>query len=172
MAPPEAKWTIAPDSPLAADVTALLQRHLALMHAASPPESVHALPVAALAAPGISFFSIRDGQGALLGVGALSRIDARHCEIKSMHVAAEARGRGLARHLLAALLAQARRMGCDRVSLETGIGPVFEAARALYTAAGFTICPPFEGYGPDPNSVFMTLALPPADGAQTASAVP
>lgn len=172
MALPKTEWTIAPDSPLASDVSVLLQRHLALMHAASPPESVHALPIEALAAPGISFFSIRDGEGGLLGVGALSRIDAQHCEIKSMHVAAEARGRGLARHLLAALLTQARRIGYERVSLETGIEPVFEAARALYAAAGFAICPPFEGYGPDPNSVFMTLALPPADGAETNHAVP
>ena len=169
---PDRDWVIAPDSPLAPDVTALLHHHIALMHAASPPESVHALPVAALAAPGITFLSVRTQAGALLGVGALSPIDARHCEIKSMHIAAAARGQGLARHLLAALLRQARDQGFQRVSLETGIEPVFKAARALYTAAGFTTCPPFEGYGPDPNSVFMTLALDRPNDAQTGPAVP
>jgi putative acetyltransferase len=29
----------------------------------------------------------------------------------------------------------------------------------LYSKAGFTDCPPFEGYAPDPNSVFMTRTL-------------
>ena len=162
---------IAPDKPSAPDVSALLRVHLGLMHAASPPESVHALPVDALEAPGIAFYSLRDG-GALVGIGALARITARHCEIKSMHVRAERRDRGAARHLLEGLLAEARRLDYARVSLETGVEPVFAAARALYATAGFRICPPFAGYGPDPNSVFMTLALNPLDGAMSGSAVP
>ena len=35
----------------------------------------------------------------------------------------------------------------------------FAPARALYTGFGFTECPPFDAYKPDPNSVFMTLDL-------------
>jgi putative acetyltransferase len=45
------------------------------------------------------------------------------------------------------------------VSLETGVAPAFDAARALYTAAGFTTCPPFGAYRPDRHSTFLTLAL-------------
>jgi len=72
---------------------------------------------------------------------------------------AEARGRGLARVLLEHLLQQARGLGYQRLSLETGVEPVFAAARGLYEKAGFTECPPFEGYTLDPNSVFMTRTL-------------
>jgi putative acetyltransferase len=46
-----------------------------------------------------------------------------------------------------------------RVSLETGVVPVFDAARALYTGAGFTPCDLFGAYRPDRHSIFLTLAL-------------
>lgn len=150
--------TIHRDSPLAPEVLPLLQRHLDLMWASSPPESVHALDPAELAADGIAFFTLREGD-AVLGMGAVKRISPVHAEIKSMHVVAEARGRGLARVLLDHLLAEARALGYGRLSLETGVEDVFAPARALYATAGFAECPPFEGYVEDPNSVFMTLAL-------------
>lgn len=146
------------DSPLAPEVLPLLQRHLDLMHASSPPESVHALDPAELAGPGIAFFTLREGE-TVLGMGALKAIDAGHAEIKSMHVVAEARGRGLARQLLDRLLDEARAAGYSRLSLETGVEDVFAPARALYATAGFAPCPPFEGYVEDPNSLFMTRSL-------------
>ncbi|GGO25026.1 GCN5 family N-acetyltransferase [Gemmobacter aquaticus] len=146
------------DSPLSAEVLPLLRRHLDLMWASSPPESVHALDPSELAAPGIDFFTLREG-AAVLGMGAVKKIDADHAELKSMHIVAEARGRGLARVLLDHLMAQARARGYTRLSLETGVEDVFTPARALYAAAGFVQCPPFEGYHDDPNSFFMTLSL-------------
>lgn len=146
------------DTPLAAEVLPLLQRHLALMHASSPPESVHALDPAELATPDVAFFTLREG-ASVLGMGAVKRIDATHAEIKSMHVVAEARGRGLARVLLDHLLEQAQALGYQRLSLETGVEDVFAPARALYERAGFAQCPPFEGYWEDPNSYFMTRSL-------------
>jgi putative acetyltransferase len=36
---------------------------------------------------------------------------------------------------------------------------MFRPARRLYENAGFTECPPFEGYVEDPNSVFMTRLI-------------
>jgi putative acetyltransferase len=39
------------------------------------------------------------------------------------------------------------------------VQPGFAAARTLYARAGFAECGPFGGYGPDPNSVFMTRTL-------------
>jgi putative acetyltransferase len=93
-------------------------------------------------------------------MGAIKRLTSPdHGEIKSMHVLMEMRGRGLARMLLDHLIAAAREEGLTRLSLETGAQPSFEAARLLYERAGFTYCDPFEGYRPDPNSVFMTLAI-------------
>lgn len=146
------------DDPRAADLAPLFERHLRLMRETSPPESVHALDPAELAAPGIAFFSLRENS-TVLGMGAFKAIDATHAEIKSMHVVHEARGRGLARLLLDHLLDEARAAGFTRMSLETGVEPAFSPARALYTAAGFESCAPFEGYWDDPNSHFMTLRL-------------
>lgn len=148
------------DTPLAPEVLPLLQRHLEMMRAASPPESVHALDPAELAQPAIAFFTLREGEN-VLGMGAIKRIDDDHAEIKSMHVVAEARGRGLAVLLLDHLIAEARALNYGRLSLETGVEDVFAPARALYARAGFEQCPPFEGYWDDPNSFFMTLDLRP-----------
>lgn len=149
---------IAEEHPLTADLELLFQRHTADMHADTPPESIHMMDKGALAAPGIRFFVLRDG-GPALAMGAYKRIDATHAEIKSMHVLAEARGRGLSKAMLDHLVTTARADGFTRLSLETGIQPTFVAARALYLRTGFEECPPFEGYWDDPNSVFMTKVL-------------
>ncbi|MFC2970223.1 GNAT family N-acetyltransferase [Acidimangrovimonas pyrenivorans] len=154
----ETELMIVPDDPLSPEVGVLLDRHLQLMRDTSPPESVHALEPAELAGPGIRFFTLREG-ARLLGMGALKEHAGGLAEIKSMHIAAEARGRGLARRLLDHLVATARADGMVRISLETGAEPEFAPARALYAAAGFETCPPFADYREDPNSVFMTLKL-------------
>lgn len=151
-------WTIAAESPLAPDLGLLFDRHTADMHADTPPESIHMMDRGALAVPGIWFFVLRDG-GAPLAMGAFKRIDASHAEIKSMHVLAEQRGRGLSRAMLDHLVAAARAEGFRRLSLETGSQDMFTPARGLYSRAGFTECPPFEGYVLDPNSVYMTRVL-------------
>jgi putative acetyltransferase len=150
--------TFGRESPLGADLALLHARHMAAMHADTPPESIHMLPPAALAAPEVAFFVMRR-EGEAIGMGALKRIDPGHAEVKSMHVLAEWRGQGLARRLLDLLVREGRAAGFARLSLETGSQPSFAAARGLYGSAGFVICPPFEGYGPDPNSVFMTRRI-------------
>jgi putative acetyltransferase len=146
------------DDPSAADVRALLGRHLAFARATSAPEDVFALDVDGLLDSAVTFYSYREG-GALLGVAALKRLDDEHAEIKSMHTAEAARGRGIARALLEHLLAVARERGYRRLSLETGSGRAFEPARTLYASAGFTPCGAFGGYRASPKSTFMTLEL-------------
>jgi putative acetyltransferase len=106
----------------------------------------------------VTFLSYRSG-GVLLGVGALKHLDPGHAELKSMHVAEEARGRGIGRAILDRLLEVAREGGYRRVSLETGSMEAFAAARSLYASAGFTPCPPFGDYWETPNSTCMTLSL-------------
>ncbi|WP_418277978.1 GNAT family N-acetyltransferase [Isoptericola jiangsuensis] len=144
------------------DVRALLEEHLDEMRATSPPESVHAMAPSALAVPAIRFVTARDDDGTLLGCGALRELEAGpggHGELKAMRTALAARGRGVATAVLRRLLQLALQRGYVRVSLETGAEPYFEAARRLYAQHGFEECGPFGGYGPDPNSVFMTLPL-------------
>jgi putative acetyltransferase len=150
--------TITPESPLGSDLGLLFARHTADMHADTPPESIHMMDASELAVPAVRFFVMRD-TGVPVGMGAFKRIDTTHAEIKSMHVLAENRGRGLSKQMLDHLIAEARVDGIRRLSLETGVQPTFIAARALYAKAGFVECPPFEGYVEDPNSVFMTLDL-------------
>ena len=150
--------TITEESPTGADLKLLFERHTADMHADTPPESIHMMDASELAIPEVRFFVMRD-VGMPVGMGAFKRIDDGHAEIKSMHVLSEVRGRGLSRRMLQHLLDEAKATGYRRLSLETGVQPTFIAARALYAKAGFTECPPFEGYWDDPNSVFMTKAL-------------
>ena len=146
------------DDPRAGDVRELLGRHLEFAHSTTPPEDVFALDVEGLLDPAVTLFSYRV-DGRLLGVAALKQIDDEHGEIKSMHTAAEARGRGVGRTLLDHLLGVARERGYDRVSLETGAGPAFAPARSLYASAGFTPCEAFGDYIPSPRSAYMTLLL-------------
>lgn len=150
--------TIRRESPAQPGLALLFRRHTEAMHAETPPESIHMMDASALDDPGIGFFVMRDG-GEPVAMGALKRISAQHAEIKSMHVLAEARGRGLAGLMLDHLIAEARAEGFRRLSLETGTQPGFAPAVALYRRAGFAECRPFEGYREDPNSLFMTLAL-------------
>ena len=146
------------DDPRAADVRALLGRHLAFAAATTAPEDIYALDVEALVDPAVTFVSYRDG-GSLLGVGALKELDPAHGELKSMHTAEAARGRGVGAAIVAHLVALARERGYTRVSLETGAGPAFAPARRLYARAGFTPCGAFGDYADSPNSAYMTLAL-------------
>ena len=151
-------FVIAEDDPTVPDVAALLDTHLAFASEHSPPEDVFALDSGARADENLTFFTARD-DGELLGVGALRALDATWAEIKSMHTAAAARGRGIGQAMLAHLLAVARGQGYERVSLETGTMPAFEPARRLYAAAGFVPCPPFGEYRESPYSVCMTVRL-------------
>ena len=136
----------------------LLNEHLADMYATSPPESVHALDLERLKAPDIVFWSAwQDGQ--LLGCIALKRHAAAMAEIKSMRTARIARGKGVAKALLAHLEQFAKAEGVTALYLETGAEPYFAPARQLYQQHDYLQCGPFADYQPDPLSVFMQKAL-------------
>ncbi len=140
------------------DVMALLGEHLQGMADHSPPESIHALDVEGLRAPDITFWTLRDGD-VVVGCIALKQLDIRHGEIKSMRTASAHLRRGVGAALLRHLIAEARRRRYERLSLETGSGPGFEAAHALYLKFGFEYCGPFGDYREDPFSRFMTMLL-------------
>ena len=143
------------------EIAALLEAHLQLMRDTSPPESVHALDLEGLRRPEITFWTLWDGDQ-LLGCGALKDLGEGHGEVKSMHTARAARGRGVARRLVEHIISEARARGYRRLSLETGSMAAFAPARGLYAGFGFDYCEPFADYVVDPNSVFMTLDLTPA----------
>jgi putative acetyltransferase len=147
------------DDPARPDVFALLEEHLRNMHELSPPESVHALDVSRLQRREVTFWSVREDDGALLGCGALQELGPDHGEVKSMRTRQSARRRGAGRAVLAHIVDVARQRGYARLSLETGSTDAFQPAWRLYESFGFQHCGPFGNYTLDPHSVFMTLEL-------------
>jgi putative acetyltransferase len=139
-------------------VVVLLEEHLADMYAVSPPESVHALDLDGLRAPGLSLWSAWDAD-LLAGCGALKDHGDGSFELKSMRTAAWGRGRGVGSAVLGFLLEQARSRGGTRMLLETGTEDYFAPARRLYERHGFVVRGPFADYAEDPYSVFMERAL-------------
>lgn len=146
--------------PVAADVRPLIAAHLAHSQDAGPDESNHTMGAEALRAPDIRFWVLYDGDTPL-GCGALKALPDGTAEVKSVHVAEAARGRGLARYLMAHLEHAARESGAVAMVLETGAAHLaeYDAARKLYEALGYAYCGPIHGYEADPNSAFMRLGL-------------
>jgi len=140
------------------EIQALLNEHLQGMYELSPPESVHALDLEKLRAPGITFWTAWEGS-LLLGCGALKELDRKHGEVKSMRTPSARRRQGAGRAILAHIVGVARSRGYERLSLETGSVDAFTPAHRLYESFGFTFCGPFGEYVEDPNSVFMTMRL-------------
>ena len=140
------------------EIAALLKEHLASMFVHTPRESVHALPIEGLRSPDITFWSVWEN-GELLGCGALKELEPQHGEIKSMRTASTHLRKGVARAVVRHIIAEAKRRGYRRLSLETGSMADFEPARQLYAICGFSYCEPFGDYVNDPNSVFMTMEL-------------
>ncbi|HWD65217.1 MAG TPA: GNAT family N-acetyltransferase [Solirubrobacteraceae bacterium] len=75
--------------------------------------------------------------------GGIKRLDAQACELKRMYVVPEARGRGLARKLLAAMEERALELGYAVARLDTGHKQ--PGARRLYESAGYREIPNFNG---------------------------
>lgn len=108
-------------------------------------------------AEGRGAFLIASRCGLPIGCGAVRRIDESQAEIKRMFVRPEERKRGVGRVLLAALEAEARRLGLSRLVLETGVRQI--EAIALYERAGFSRIAPFGEYVGSPLSVCMAKPL-------------
>ncbi|MES1991913.1 MAG: GNAT family N-acetyltransferase [Pseudomonadota bacterium] len=151
-------FRIAVDDLSSAQVIALLVLHLASMHEQSPAESVHALDLAGLRRPEITFWGVWDGT-VLAGCGALKELGPLQGELKSMRTDARYLRRGVASRLLIHMIGEARARGYQSLSLETGSQAGFVPARQLYSRFGFQPCGPFAEYRLDPNSVFMTMTL-------------
>lgn len=147
--------TVLPGDPRDPQATALLHQSHALMQALFDPEDNHYLEIDALCVPSIRFFVARDGNETL-GCAALAN-KGDYGEIKSMFVAPEARGRGIAHKLMQRLIDEARAQGLPQIKLETG-DKLVEAV-ALYRAHGFKTCGPFGDYQHSRTSIFMTRSL-------------
>ncbi len=139
-------------------IAAFLTEHVQEMLSITPLESKHALDLDGLRKPEITFWSVLD-DGALVGCGAIKRLDPDHAELKSMRTATTRKRSGIASLLLGHIISEATRMGFTQLSLETGSAEFFRPARQLYEKFGFGYCEPFGDYQLDPHSVFMTRTL-------------
>ena len=148
-------------------VAPLLEAHLRHSWDATPQTSNHTMTAGAMAKDHVSLFAAFDDADTV-GCGGLKDLGDGQFEVKSVHVSEAARGRGVARAIMAHLTAEAQRRGARALVLETGseILSEYDAARALYERLGFHYCGPIPGYAPDPNSAFMRLPL---DGAAEGS---
>lgn len=140
------------------EVAALVDYHLREMHAHSPACHVFALDSSGLRHPDVTVWTVWDG-GDLLGMGAMKRLDDSHGELKSMRTAPGALRRGVARAVLDHMIDEGRARSYRRLSLETGCTPPFEAAHALYRAAGFVETGPFADYTDTSFSRYFALDL-------------
>ena len=140
------------------EIALLLQEHLDGMFANSPPESVHSLDLERLRLPEITFWSAWEGD-ALAGCGALKELDPRQGEVKSIRTRQGYLRKGIGATLLETIIRTTRVRAYERLSLETGSGPAFDAAHGFYRRHGFEECGPFGAYTDDPFSRFFTLRL-------------
>jgi putative acetyltransferase len=95
----------------------------------------------------------------ICGIGALKQLDAHAGEIKSMRTHPDYLRRGVAAALLEHIVKEARARGLRRLSLETGSGPAFEPALALYRRHGFINGAAFSDYQKSDFNQFLHLEL-------------
>jgi putative acetyltransferase len=150
--------TIHEDDLSGAATRALLALHLSGMYASSPPEHVFALDLSGLRAPEVTVWTAWEGD-ALAGIGALKALGGGLGEIKSMRTDPGHLRKGVAASLLEHIITEARSRGLGRLSLETGRGPAFEAALALYRKRGFIDGEAFGDYQRSDFSQFLHMAL-------------
>jgi len=150
--------TIRVDDLSSDQVRALIALHLAGMHAESPPENVFALDLSGLQAPDVTVWTAWRA-ARVAGLAALKELDQLNGELKSMRTHPEFLRQGVASMLLDHIIAEAKRKGLVRLSLETGRGPAFEPALLLYRKRGFVDGGPFATYEATAFSQFLHLAL-------------
>ena len=136
----------------------ILRIHLAGMHANSPPGHVFALDLSGLQTPDVTVWSAWEGE-TICGIGALKQLDAACGEVKSMRTHPDKLRRGVAAALLEHIIGEARARGLVRLSLETGSGPAFDPALALYRRRGFRDGAAFGDYEASAFNQFLHLDL-------------
>ena len=140
------------------EVHEFLINHFIELRSVSPEGSAHVLNIAGLKDPFIKFWSLWE-ENDLMGSGALKFLDKEHGEFKSIRVSDNFRGKGNGTKVINHLINEAKKLNIKRLSLETGAGDFFLAARKLFKKCGFETCVPFSHYKKDNNSIYMTMLI-------------
>jgi putative acetyltransferase len=136
----------------------LLALHLSGMHEYSPPGHVFALDLSGLQASNVTVWTAWFGD-AIAGIGALKLLSTTSGEVKSMRTHPQYLRKGVASSLLEHIISQAQLRGLKRLSLETGRGPAFDPALALYRKRGFSDGDLFGDYQRSAFNQFLHLPL-------------
>jgi len=139
-------------------VNELLTKHFIELRSASPEGSAHVLDIPGLKVPSIKFWSLWENEN-LLGCGALKFLDKNHGEFKSIRVHDNFRNLGNGIKIINHLIYEAKKLGINRISIETGAGKFFEPARKLFKKCNFELCEPFAHYKVDINSIYLTKLI-------------
>ncbi|MGA7159920.1 MAG: GNAT family N-acetyltransferase [Bacteroidota bacterium] len=92
----------------------------------------------------------------IAGCVALKKVDNRLSEMKRLYVRGEFRGKGLGKKLTMSIGEHARKIGYERMRLDTL--PSMKEAIALYRSLGFVEIPPYRDL-PVPGALFMEITL-------------
>jgi GNAT superfamily N-acetyltransferase len=95
--------------------------------------------------------------GSAVGCAAFKRFDARCAEVKRVFVQDTSRGKGIARALMAALEAEAKKQGFTALILETG--RALAPAVRMYEKLGYRVTENYGQYKNMPESVCMRKEL-------------
>ncbi len=118
-------------------------------------EEVKSLPGAYGPPNGVLLLARRADHAA--GCIALRKLGDGMCEMKRLYVRPGDRGRGLGRMLVERLIAEARRLGYERMRLDT-VGSAMQDAVALYRRMGFQEIAPYSSI-PIESALWMELLL-------------
>lgn len=149
---------IAPADLADRQVQALIAFHQRAMQEGSPPGHSFALDLSGLQNDAVTVWAVHCEER-MAAIGALKRLGAAQGEVKSMRTHPDFLRRGIAAALLETIIAHARAEGLTRLSLETGSGPAFEPALALYRRHGFVNGPAFADYTLTDFNQCLHLAL-------------
>jgi putative acetyltransferase len=114
----------------------LIAFHQRSMVEGSPPGHSFALDLSGLQADDVTMWAAHSGDQ-VAAIGAMKRLDDKRGEVKSMRTHPDFLRQGLAAALLETIIDHAQAQGLSLLSLETGSGPAFEPALALYRKRGF-----------------------------------
>ncbi|QMU58075.1 MAG: GNAT family N-acetyltransferase [Boseongicola sp.] len=115
------------------------------------------------ARPTGSILMVHNGEVAV-GCGMTNPINQNTCEIQRVFLSADARGLGLGKSLIAALIDQATEDGYERIELNT-ISILHEAI-VLYGKFGFRPCEPYFDFSAKVEAELLFLGLDIADRLQ------